>query len=49
MEPYIEEQDTFEEEELVDIEAVQANIAWLKQEIAEAEQKMDAYLRELGL
>lgn len=41
--------DTFEEEELVDIEAVQANIAWLKQEIAEAEQKMDAYLRELGL
>lgn len=41
--------DTFEEEELVDIEAVQANIAQLKQEIAKAEQKMDAYLRELGL
>lgn len=41
--------DTFEEEELVDIEAVQANIARLKKEIAEAEQKMDTYLRELGL
>lgn len=41
--------DTFEEEELVDIEAVQANIARLKKEIAEAEQQMDAYLRELGL
>lgn len=41
--------DTFEEEELVDIEAVQANIVRLKQEIVEAEQQMDAYLRELGL
>lgn len=41
--------DTFEEEELVDIEAVQANIARLKKEIAKAEQQMDAYLRELGL
>lgn len=41
--------DTFEEEELVDIETVQANIARLKKEIAEAEQKMDTYLRELGL
>ena len=41
--------DTFEEEEVVDIAAVQANIARLKQEIAEAEAKMDAYLKELGL
>lgn len=41
--------DTFEEEELIDISAVQANIARLKQEIAEAEAKMDAYLKELGL
>lgn len=41
--------DTFEEEELVDIETVQDNIARLKKEIAEAEQKMDTYLRELGL
>ena len=41
--------DTFEEEEVVDIAAVQANITRLKQEIAEAEAKMDAYLKELGL
>ncbi len=41
--------DTFEEEELIDIDAVQANIARLKREIAEAEAQMDAYLKELGL
>ncbi len=41
--------DTFEEEELIDIEDVQASIAKLKTEIAEAEAKMDAYLKELGL
>ena len=41
--------DTFEEEELIDIEEVQINIANLKAEIAEAEAKMDIYLRELGL
>ena len=41
--------DTFEEEEVVDIAVVQANIARLKQEIAEAEAKMDVYLKELGL
>lgn len=41
--------DTFEEEELIDIEEVQANIAKLKTEIAEAEAQMDAYLKELGL
>ena len=41
--------DTFEEEKVVDIAAVQANIARLKQEIAEAEAKMDVYLKELGL
>jgi hypothetical protein len=35
--------------ELIDIEAVQKNIADLKVEIAEAEAKMDAYLKELGL
>ncbi len=40
--------DTFEEEEVVDIAAVQANIARLKQEIAEAEAKMDVYLKELA-
>ena len=41
--------DTFEEEEIIDIDEVQANIAKLKAEIAAAEAKMDAYLKELGL
>ncbi|MGI5879874.1 MAG: type I restriction-modification system subunit M [Syntrophomonadaceae bacterium] len=41
--------DTFEEEPLVDIEQVNVNIARLKTEIAEAEKKMDNYLKELGL
>lgn len=41
--------DTFEEEPLVDIERVNVNIARLKLEIAEAEKKMDEYLKELGL
>ena len=41
--------DTFDEEELVDIDEVQQNIARLKVEIAEAEKQMDAYLKELGL
>jgi type I restriction enzyme M protein len=41
--------DTFEEEPLVDIEQVNANIIRLKAEIEEAEKKMDGYLKELGL
>jgi len=41
--------DTFEEEELIDIEEVQRNIKRLKAEIAKAEAKMDGYLKELGL
>ena len=41
--------DTFEEEEIVDIDEVRANIAKLKAEIAAAEAKMDAYLKGLGL
>jgi type I restriction enzyme M protein len=41
--------DTFEEEELIDIEEVQRNIKRLKSEIARAEAKMDACLKELGL
>ena len=41
--------DTFEEEESIDIEEVQGNIARLKAEIAEAEKQMDVYLKELGL
>ena len=36
-------------EELIDIEEVQKSIADLKIEIAEAEAKMDEYLRALGL
>jgi type I restriction enzyme M protein len=41
--------DTFEEEEPIDIDSVQQNIAHLKIEIAEAEKQMDAYLKKLGL
>ena len=41
--------DTFEEEELIDIDEVQSNIARLKGEIAEAEKQLEEYLRELGL
>jgi type I restriction enzyme M protein len=41
--------DTFEEEEIIDIEEVQRNIKRLKSEIAKAEAKMDGYLKELGL
>ncbi len=41
--------DTFEEEAPIDIDAVQQNIAHLKVEIAQAENQMDAYMRELGL
>ena len=41
--------DTFEEEELVDIEEVQGNIRRIKAEIAEVETQLDQYLRELGL
>jgi type I restriction enzyme M protein len=41
--------DTFEEEELIDIEEVRRNIKRLKTEIAKAEAKMDGYLKGLGL
>lgn len=41
--------DSFEEEEIIDIKEVQENIVQLKKEIAVAEAKMDAYLKELGL
>ena len=41
--------DTFEEEAPIDLQQVQSNIARLKAEIADAEKKMDAYLKELGL
>ena len=41
--------DSFEEEELVDIEEVQGNIQRIKAEIAEAEAQLEKYLKELGL
>ncbi|WP_405356276.1 N-6 DNA methylase [Ruminococcus sp.] len=41
--------DTFEEEEIIDIDAVNAEIADLKEQIATVEAEMDKYLEELGL
>ncbi|GHV87510.1 type I restriction-modification system subunit M [Spirochaetia bacterium] len=41
--------DTFEEEEVIDIEEVQRNIKRIKTELARAEAQMDVYLKELGL
>lgn len=41
--------DTFEEDETVDLDEVQKNIFDLKAQIAEAEAKMDVFLKELGL
>ncbi len=41
--------DTFEEEEIIDIEEVQSNIARIKSELVEAEAQMERYLNELGL
>ena len=41
--------DTFEEEELIDIEEVQGNIARLKAEIADVEAQLAQYMKELGL
>jgi type I restriction enzyme M protein len=41
--------DTFEEEEEIDIAAVQADIDALDAEYAQVQAQMYAYLRELGL
>src|SRR5690625_2701468 len=41
--------DTFEEEDPVDMEQVAKNIKEIKAEIAEVENKMEKYLKELGL
>lgn len=41
--------DTFEEEELVDIDEVKANIASIETELAEVQAQMAKYLEELGL
>ena len=41
--------DTFEEEELVDIEATKANISKIENELVTIKTQMSAYLKELGL
>ena len=41
--------DTFEEEEVIDLEAIKANIIKIEQELAEVKAKMDGYMKELGL
>ena len=41
--------DTFEEEELVDIEQVQSNIKRIKEELVNVEAQMELYLKKLGL
>ena len=41
--------DTFEEEELIDIDQVKQNITNIEAEIAEVEAKLAKYLEELGL
>lgn len=40
--------DTFEEEEPIDIKATQTEIETIKKQLAETEQQMNAYLKELG-
>ena len=41
--------DTFEEEELVDIDEVKQNIASIEAELAQVQAQMKHYLKELGL
>ena len=41
--------DTFEEEELVDLKAVQAEIKEIDAELAKVEEELNGYLKELGL
>lgn len=41
--------DTFEEEEMIDIDKVRSNIADIEKELEEVQAQMDAYLKELGL
>jgi len=41
--------DTFEEEALVDIEEVKINITNIQKELAEVEEQIAKYLKELGL
>lgn len=41
--------DTFEEEELVDIDEVQRNIADIEAELAQVQAQMKKYMDELGI
>ena len=41
--------DTFEEEEIIDLEATKTNIATIENELLEIKTKMNSYLQELGL
>ena len=41
--------DTFEEEELIDLDEVQGNIKRIKEELVVVEAQMEQYLREIGL
>ncbi len=41
--------DTFEEEELIDIDEVKTNIAKIEAELKDVQAQMDAYMKELGL
>ena len=41
--------DTFEAEELIDIEEVQGNIKRIKEELSVVEAQMEKYLKEIGL
>ena len=41
--------DTFEEEELIDIDEVKSNIAKIESELIDVQKQMDGYLKELGL
>ena len=41
--------DTFEEEAIIDIDVVNAEIAEIKGKIADVEEQMEKYLKELGL
>jgi type I restriction enzyme M protein len=41
--------DTFEEEEEIDIQALQGEIKQIEADLVEVRQKMDEYLKELGI
>ena len=41
--------DTFEEEEIIDLDATKTNIATIENELVEIKSKMSGYLKELGL